>query len=280
MQRRTLLTLLGAGTLSLAGCTSRSEPAGTDDGTQTETPTPDDETPERTDTTTASDGTTEPTALPDDCPTTQDLNVEWPTELDGESVETFVEAYEEAYYREVVVEYEPETRLDEYGLAGSVGEGPQRAGDGWVLTYSGSGGVYRPGLFLSAETADAPEGAEVVSADEIEDETLTEVLTTAAEAGEAEDRVERREAAEVTRYLDIFESLSDDFDLSGPGDSDVLYVDVDGTVVALEVTADNFHGDYWWTARYYVDEQVVRRTEGEDTDPRDGELVECRPGDS
>jgi len=279
MNRRTLLTLLGAGTVSLAGCTSGSGPAGTDEGTPTETPHPDDGVPEATDTTTTGDGTAEPNALPEDCPTTQDLGVEWPTDLDAEAVESFVEAYEHEYHREVVVAYEPETPLDEYGLSGSVSEGPRRAGDGWTLTYSGSGGVYRPGLFLGATPADPPEGANVVSADELEDERLTELFTEAVDTGEAEAHVDRRGAEAINRYLDLFASVSDEFALSGPGDSDTLYVDVDGTTVELDVTADNFHGDYWWGATYYVDERVVRRTE-EDTDPREGELLECRPGDS
>ena len=277
MNRRTLLTLLGAGTVSLAGCTNRSEPAETDDETptETETPYPSDGIPEGTDTTATGDGTADPRALPDDCPTTQDLDVEWPTDLDAKTVESFVEAYEHEYHREVVVAYEPETPLDEYGLSGSVSEGPRRADDGWVLTYSGSGGVYRPGLFLGAQTTDAPEGADVVSADEIDDERLTELFTEAVDTGEAEVHVDRQDAEAVNRYLDLFESLSDDFALSGPGDSDSLSVDVDGTVVELDVTADNFHGDYWWTATYYVDERVVRRTD-KDTDPRDGDLLECQ----
>lgn len=278
MQRRTLLGLIGAGALSLAGCTSGSEPIGTDDETPTGTTALGDGAPEQTDTVTAGDGTDQSTPLPDDCPTTQGLGVEWPTGLDAETVESFIEAYEDAYHREVVVEYEPETRLDEYGLSGSVNEGPQSSGDGWILSYSGSGGVYRPGLFLGTTPADPPEEADVVSADDIEDEMLTDLLTAAVETGEAEDHIDRRGPAEVNRYLGLFESLSDDFDLSGPGESDTLYVDVDGTTVELTAKADRFHGDYWWDARYYVDDRVVRRTTDDGVDPRDGELLECRDG--
>lgn len=261
MQRRTLLAAVG-GALSLAGCTSGGEPIGTGGGTDE----PD-------------DGTDEPDDLPDDCPKSQDLGVEWPDDLDASTVESFVEAYEHLYYRDVVVEYEPESSLDSYDLSGSVSDPPQETGDGWTLEYSGSGGVYRPTLLLGATTATPPDAADVVSVEEIDDEPLTETLEEAAETGEAEFHVDPP-GEEVDRYVELLTGLSDDFgDLSGPGDSDTLYVDVDGTTVELSVTASNFHGDYWWTARYYVDEQVVRRTADEHTTPRDGELLECRERD-
>lgn len=81
----------------------------------------------------------------------------------------------------------------------------------------------------------------------------------------------------VDRYVNRFSSLSDDFErLSEPGDSDTLYIDVDRTTVELTVQATNFHGDYGWGARYYVDDQVVRRTTNDDTAVQYGELLECR----
>lgn len=244
MQRRALLTIIGGGTLSLAGCTTGT---GTGDSD-----------------------------LPEDCPTTQGLAVEWPEDLDASTVEAFVEEYERAYYREVVVEYEPESRLDSYELSGTVADPPREVGDGWELAYSGSGGVYRPTLLVGATATDPPDGTDLVPVSEVDDEALTETLDEAARTGEAEFHVDTP-GEEVDRYVDLLASLSDDFErLSEPGDSDTLYVDVDGTAVELSATATNFHGDYWWNARYYVDEQVVRRTTEENTDPRDGELLECR----
>jgi len=252
MHRRTFLTIVGGGALSLAGCTSGPDPG---------------------------EGTPTHTDLPAECPTSQDLGVEWPADLDAETVESFVEEYEHVYHRDAVVEYEPESQLDSYELSGTVSEGPRAAGDGWELAYSGSGGVYRPTLMIGAATAEPPEDADVVPVEEVDDEPLTETLEEAAETGEAEYHVEPP-GEEVDGYVDRLASLSEDFDgLSGRGDSDTLYVDVDGTTVELSVTASNSHGDYWWDAWYYVDEHVVRRTSDEGTDPREGELLECRERD-
>ncbi|WP_435344900.1 hypothetical protein [Haloarchaeobius sp. HRN-SO-5] len=248
MNRRTLLTTVAGGTLSLAGCTTQIDPGGSDE-------------------------TTRP---PENCPTTQGLDVEWPTELDASTVESFVESYEHAYYRDVVVEYEPESRLDSYELSGDA-TSPTDVRDGWELSYSGSGGVYRPTLSLSARTATLPDGADVVPVSEVDDEVLTEVLDEAAETGTADHHVDQP-GETVDRYVDLLASLSDDFEpLSDTGHGDSLYVDVDGTPVELTAEADSFHGDYWWTAWYYVDDQVVRRTTDEATDPQDGTLLECRP---
>jgi len=256
MNRRTILAGAAAGAASLAGCLTGPTTGGTESGTGT------------------TDRTTQP---PAECPTTQGLDVEWPREFDADAAESFVEAYEHAYYRDVVLEYEPESSLDAYELAGGASDPPRQAGDGWVVAYSGSGGIYRPTLSLAATRTDAPEGADVVPVGELEAEpAVVETLRTAAEAGEADHHVDSP-GATVERHVELFASVSEDFDpLSGPGDEDTLYVDVDGVTVELVATATNFHGDYWWTARYYVTERVVRRTTEDGTDPRDGTLLECR----
>lgn len=272
MKRRTLLTAIGGGTLSLAGCTTGTGSGETGDGTPTVTET---DTDTDTATVTPGDATAESSAVPANCPTSQGLDVEWPADLDASTVESFVESYEHVYYREVVVDYEPESQLDAYELSGTATQ-PEAVGDGWVLSYSGSGGVYRPTLWLGASTTSPPEGADVVPVSEVDDDLLVGLLEEAAETGEAQRHIEPP-GERVDQYVDLLESLSEDFEgLSGRGDSDSLYVDVDGTVVELTAEADTFHGDYWWEAWYYVDEQVVRRTTDEDTDPRDGEVLECR----
>lgn len=256
MRRRTVLTVIVGGTLSTAGCTGVPDAAA---GGSAAT-----ETTETTE-----------TSVPENCPTTQGLDVEWPQELDAATVESFVGAYEDAYYREVVVDYEPESSLDSYGLSGGTDEAI-RVGDGWQVSYTGGGGVYTPTLGLRATTADPPDGADVVPSSEIEDDLLTGLLEDAVETGEARRHIDTP-GEEVDRYVDLLSSLSEDFEpLTGPGDSDSLYVDVDGTVVELTARADSFHGDYGWTVWYYVDERVVRRTTDGDTDPRDGKLLECR----
>ena len=261
LSRRTLLAAAAAGTAGTAGCFD-----GAFGGTDGERSPTDDEV------------SLTPTdrELPEGCPTTQGLDVEWPTELTDGSVERFVETYENAYYREAVVEYEPTTVADEYGLTASVSDGPVAVDGGYRVVLSGSGGVYEPGLHLRAERADPPTGADVVAADEADDGTLREVIETAAAEGEAETHV-RRPRERVDELIKRVASLSGDAGpLEGPGDSTTAYFEVDDTTVELAVQADNFHGDYWWEARYYVDDRVVRRLENKEGDPRDGELLECQ----
>ena len=216
--------------------------------------------------------------LPDDCPTTQDLDVEWPAELTEPSVGTFVESYENAYYREVVVGYEPTTTIDEYGLEAVVTDGPTAVDDGYEVVLSGDGGVFEPGLHVRAEPGDPPTDADVVPFGEVLDGAIRDVLETAAEEGSAAARPGPSAPRDrVDEIVERIAALSGDVDtLDGPGDSSTLYVDVGGTTVELTVRADQYHGDYWWTARYYVDEHVVRRLEDDEGDPRDGDLLECR----
>lgn len=250
MRRRTLLTAVGAGTVSLAGCLTGAMP---------------------------SDGDASTDDLPAECPVSQDYDVTWPEDFDAATVETFVEAYERVHYREAVVDYEPETSLDAYELDGGVTDPPADVGDGWQVTYSGSGAVYRPTLVLDATTAEAPADADVVALAAVDDERLTALLEEAAETGDAEMAIERDQPGEVERYAQLLASLSSDFEpLDGRGDADSLYVDVDGSTVELSASATTFHGDYWWSTTYYVDERVVWRADGEEADPRDGELLECR----
>ncbi|MEF8807619.1 hypothetical protein [Natronomonas sp.] len=248
LDRRTLLAGLGA--VVIGGCTESSLPDGLG-GNDTET---------------------EPD-LPEECPVTQDLDVEWPESFDAETAESFVEAYENVYYREVVVEYEPETRLDSYDL-GVHSEGVQSAGDGYEVKVSGNGGIYRPDLLFDAHREDDPADAERVAASEIGDEWLRNLLETAATEGEAAAQV--RHGPDVDRYIDLLDSHFESYDPhESRGDSRTLYFSVDGTPVEVDVTASTLHGDYWWSATYYVDEHVVYRAE-EERPPKDGELLECR----
>lgn len=109
---------------------------------------------------------------PDACPTSHDLGVEWPDELTAESVAGFVETYENRYYREVVIGYEPGTRLDDYRLDGSVQSGVEKRDGGYVAKFVGGGALYRPNLHVTAEVAGAAEGREPLDVEEIDDERL------------------------------------------------------------------------------------------------------------
>ena len=261
LSRRTLLAVAATGIAGTAGC-----PDGAFGGTDGEAPPTDDEvSPTRTD-----------RELPARCPTSQDLGVEWPAELTDDDVESFVVAYENAYYREVVVDYEPTTRVDEYKLE-VVTDGRTAVDGGYEVGLYGSGGVYEPGLHLQAEPADPPADADVVPFDEVSDDSLRDLLETAAAEGEAETHV-RQQRDRIDELIERVAALSDDVEpLDSPGDSATAYIDVDGSTVELTLQADRFHGDYGWRPRYYVDEHIVWRVDAEDGDPReDGDLLECR----
>jgi len=215
--------------------------------------------------------------LPEDCPTTREFDVEWPDGVTRENAEAFVESYGYVYYREVVVDYEPEAMIDGYGLSTHVSDGPVAVDDGYEVTVSGSGGVYRPPLHLAARTADAPSDADVVPVEEVSDDGLRDLLETAAAEGEAETTIET-DRERVDHVIEHVASLSEDVEgPHSPGAEDTGYFDVDGTTVELVVQAGTLHGDYWWGARYYVDDHVVWRVDDTEGDPRmDGELLECR----
>lgn len=243
MRRRALLGTLATGALPLAGCVAN--PAG---GAAT-------------------------APLPDACPTTQDLGVEWPSDLDRSTVEAFIEAYEEAYYMQAVFEFDPASRFSRVGSAITRVKDLTEAGRGWRARFSGTLGVNRAFTRLAATRSEPPDEGDVVPADEIEDERLTGLLEEAAETGEAEEELD---AERTDAYVDRFESLAKGFEISPPEYHDTLYIDVDGTVVELAVSVDTYHADRMWEAWYYVDERVVWRSSEAGTDPRDADLLECR----
>lgn len=244
MKRRTLLTAVGVGSLSIAGCIA-SELTGRED-------------------------------LPDDCPISQNVGVEWPSNLDESTVAMFIERYEEAYYRLQVIDtkFEPESRLFEYsGWISRIENVTAVEGGGWRVHFSGIVNVQRGDLLLEATVSDPPDDVRVVSADDVDDERLRDVLEGAAETGQAGDWIE---PAESNAYLELFESLSNEFDVHEVGDEGTLYFDVNGTTVELVVSASPPNRDHFWDAWYYVDDDVVWRSGEHDVDPRDGELLECR----
>lgn len=245
MKRRALLTAVGAGTLAYAGCLGRAGFPGGD-------------------------------SLPEDCPTSQDLGVEWPGDFDDSTATSFLKAYERAYYEQMVVDtlFEPESRLFTYtGWIVRVKEISSTLTDGWTAHISGIVNVRRGDLYFDAATADPPESARPIPIGDIDDEDLTDLLRNAADSGHADDRIP---PDRTDGYLDLFGRLSESFDLTHVGDSEKLYVDVDGTTVELEVSWFAVNRDHFWHAWYYVDDKVVWRSGEEDVDPRDGQLLECR----
>lgn len=241
MRRRQLLTSAVAGSLSLAGCTTTSGLFGPD--------------------------------LPAACPTSQDLGVEWPKNLDESTAAAFVEAYEEQYYRQAVFDYEPVSRFSYVGSAISRVEDVNEADVGWRVHFSGTLGVNEAFMHLKATRSDPPEGTVVLSRSQLDDERLTELLDEAGATGEAEQDIE---AEAVDPYVDRFERLSEGFEISSAEPRDRLYFEGNETTVELVVSVDTYHADRFWDAWYYVDEHVVWRSGERDVDPRDGDLLECR----
>lgn len=241
MKRRMLLSAFAVGSTSLAGCTAATSFFGPD--------------------------------LPEACPTSQDLGVEWPKNLDESTVASFVEAYEERHYRQVVFDYEPVSRFSYVGSAISRVKDVTEVDRGWWVHFSGTLGVNEAFMHLKATRSEPPEEAEVLSVSQLDEERLTDLLDEAAETGEAELEIG---AEEVDAYVDRFDNLSEGFDISSAEPRDRLYFDVNGTTIELVVSVDTYHADRFWDAWYYVDQHVAWRSGEEDVNPRDGELLECR----
>lgn len=252
MRRRALL--IAVGPLSFAGCTAGQGPADTESRSE-ESQTPEDE------------------SLPEECPASENLGVDWPRDLDASTVATFIGGYERTYYEQVVFEFEPASRYSSVGSAIARVKNVSEAGDGWRVRFSGILGIEEAFTRLNATTAEPADNANVISIGEVHDKQLTELLDEAADTGE----VERRISAEDTdAYIDRFEELSERFEISPPDYRDTLHFDVNGTIVELALGVDTLPVDREWEAWYYVDEQVVWRSGEHDVDPREGALLECR----
>lgn len=270
MRRRSLLASVAlTAAAPLSGCIGS-----TDDVTDDTATEPDDD---------ADDGPgddAEPTgqaALPEDCPTSMDLDIEWPLALDADSAASFVVAYEEAYVDQVVLG-EPESQVEDRLIGVGYRPPPEAVDDGYLIEVSGGGAHYQPRLLIRAEPVETPDGEWVVPADDIDDEELSELLEDAAAEGHAETDI--WPGSDVDHYLDTVASLSPDFDPpTGPGAAGTAHFAVDDVTVELTLETDHFHGDMGWDASYYVTENVLWRTSPADDAPRDGDLLECRNAD-
>ena len=131
-------------------------------------------------------------------------------------------------------------------------------------------------LVLQATPSETPDVEQVIPLRDVNDELLIEILTTAGEPGR-EDR--RTGPTQSERYLQRFEQLASEFQISAVGDGDTPSFSVDGTTVELVGHASPPNRDHFWDAWYHVDEQVVWRSGDADTAPRDGDLLECRDHD-
>lgn len=266
--RRGMLAGVSASVLAAAGCSgmlpwddSGTDDSETDDASQNA----------------ADDGP------PAECPVSQDLGVAWPEGIDRDTAGSFVAEYERVYYRDVVIGYEPTSRVDSYDLGVRNVEVASAGDGGYEVQVFGGGGIYSPHLDLAACVTEPPADRNSISVDRVDDARLERLLVEAVEEGgecsEDGGGADRRvgPGSEVERYLDFLESLAgEDLGISAPGDAATVYFRVDGSPVELSVAADRFHGDRLWAAAYHVDDRQLRRATGRDTDPADGELLECR----
>lgn len=248
MDRREVLTLIaGGGSIALSGCLE-SVGDGNGDG-------PNDE-------------------LPDECPVSETLGLDWPEQLYEDIVASFIEQYEAEYLREVEIGFEPVTRYDSYGIEVD-GRSITEREDGFEMRIDSGGPILTPNLDLIATVTDPPDGVEPVAIEDLENDLAKQVISDAIEEGEAANKLHH--GPEVEGFLDHVDELSPDFE---PPESQTeeasVYVEANDSIIELTIRPDGFHGDWWLTAWYYIDDHVLWRTTQEDEAPRDGELLECR----
>lgn len=260
MRRRALLATVG-GSLALAGCTAdaptETDPAnGTDSGSEpTATDTPD-------------------AALPDDCPTTRGYEVGFPPDTeDRAAVETFVAAYETAHLNATAVNHE----ADEVGtvrprIEGSTAvAGSGSVAGGWTVTAETTWYEERVvEVELVAEPIESPEGTDPLPVEELPDDldTLPGAVREAAASGET---IERRLFDDSEA---VWAALAD-----APEADGTRFLEADETTVGVTLREVVEHADNAVRSHYLVTPDVLRRAEGygDDVDPREGYLLECRP---
>jgi hypothetical protein len=271
--------------IALAGCTGPSESGTSSEG----------ESPSESGITTENEspgesGTPNEDELPEGCPTSLDLDVRWPRELDADTVGEFVTAYEEAYYLRELRGSGSKSRFYSADVSAYINEDPTQIDTGYEVTVIFEGYSEDPTMFLKAYEVDSegipkaedhnikesrlPKDSEYVSIEEVEDQRLREILESAAESGTAKSDF-IYDGAEIERYAELIANLSSAVSLIGDnGGNELGYFDVNGTGVLLEIDIGLVHADFGGEYRYYVTEYVVRRAES--TSPEDGELLECR----
>lgn len=235
--------------------------------------------------------------LPEQCPTSQNLDVQWPRDIYTGSVRGFLTGYEDvrefvtAYEEEYLVEKNTRSQFQSADFHVDVDQNPKRVADGFQLTVSYTGSVHTSShLILQAFEVDSegipkdnngmsvaesevPADLEPISVEEVQDQKIREILKSAAKSGH------RRDAADSTaQFTQLVDNHSPNASLNDEDRSGV-YFDVNGTPVLLFIQSrEGSVGDILdpVTVQYYVTEYVIRRTKEEDESPRDGTVVECR----
>ena len=233
--------------------------------------------------------------LSDQCPTSRDLDVPWPRDLDPglvrgfvtgyEDLKEFVTAYEEAY----LVETKTQSPYRSANFNVDVDRYTRRVAGGFLLTVSHTGSIHtNDHLFLQAfeadsegipkdglgvDKSDVPANLEPIPIEEVQDQKIQEILKSAAKSG-----VKRDTASYSAQFREFVDSHPPNASLDDEGRSGV-YFDVNGTLVLVFIEIEHGStGDIFdpVPVQYYVTEYVIRRTEEENKSPRDGTVVECR----
>ena len=234
--------------------------------------------------------------LSDQCPTSLDLDVEWPRDIYTRSVEGFVTRYEavsefvRTYEEAYLVEEYTETQFHSVGFSVELDQTPNKLADGFHVTVSSAGaggvsdylemqafeigpdGIPKDGHGINLDERAVPNDPEYMSVDEIEDQRLKEVLKSAADSG-----YEQFKTSPTARYEELIENLPPNASLSSR--RRVAYFEVNGTPVLLVIDmlgGNSIDGISVGPVQYYVTEYVIRRTSEENESPRDGTVVECR----
>lgn len=213
-----------------------------------------------------------PDSWDDHCPSTSNLDVDWPDELNRTSVRAFIDDH--------IHQILGQSHFDHselWGYTGSItdhasssaGEGYEGEMEGWLASLMPSIEIVATKLEDSGDTA-------LVDVSTIDSEEIRELIETAAETGTANLTSSDLDQRGPDEVMGIFESASNQFQMPTKFDeSETLNVTVGDTVVKTEVWLRNpglLDGPY--EAEYYIDEQGLVI----DSTIPDSELtiIECR----
>ncbi|WP_276254948.1 hypothetical protein [Halomontanus rarus] len=265
MNRRQLLQSVGVGLgLVLAGCVTADGPNDAEDENGTA----------------GKDTGDAVSPSPGGCPTSHDLGVSPPDEITRATAEGFVERYEEAYVDEFVISDSTTTIT---GPSTTVTDRTEVESGFAIETSTVWGSSYYEGVTVLAEpVASIPDGI-----DPLERDSMPEIADFVAEAARkaaveerdvtlTEDTI-RPNSLGKNAHEHVTEALSTPHENSDHEAGAVYYVaGEDRTVRVTVFPASKVTDDAReYFGQYYIDDVVLKRTEGRRSDPRDGHLIEC-----
>lgn len=228
--------------------------------------------------------------LPDQCPTSQNLDVQWPKNLNADAVAEFAKTYEVAYRSRNGYGQPPWTTSS---YSARVEQEPERVADGYRVTLFVAADVRESSGRLTAyevdadgipkitdrlELSDLPDDPTYVPIEEVDDQLLRGLLESAA-VNKAEADVVDIEDSKIEQYSELIAALSPDASVieSPSGGPEYAYFDVEGTPVLLRFSiVSGSNGLTGKKILYYVTEYEVRRANFVESPPESWELIECR----